>query len=313
MLSNHLQNIFRRIDHAKKIIDQYRPLSPSITARIREQLVLDWTYNSNGIEGNTLSLRETTMVIQDGLTIGRKSMQEHLEAINHKEAIHFVYDLAQGKDDISERNIREIHSLVLKDIDPHYAGRYRDIQVRIGGSDHVPPPPLELDHLMEDFEVQFLTPQDTHPIEQAALAHFKLVDIHPFVDGNGRTARLLMNLLLVKAGYFPAIILKNDRLKYYRCIGLAHKGKPEDFIIFVARALERTLYLYLEAIPGAVSTFLSMAEAAEVSPYSKDYLGVMARRGVIPAFKLGRNWLIAPEPLQEYIEKQRNKKKENPT
>lgn len=312
MLSDHARKLLSRIDEGKKLIDKHRPLAPSILSRLHEQLVIDWTYNSNGIEGNTLTLRETMLVLQEGLTIGRKSLVEHLEAINHKAAIIFVEELATGKTATTERTIREIHSLILKDIDPHYAGRYRDIQVRISGSSHTPPSPLQVPELMANFFNKLPNVTKEHPVCRAAHAHFKLVKIHPFTDGNGRTARLLMNLLLIKAGYFPAIILKNDRLKYYSCLEKAQEDTLEDFIVFVARSLERTIYLYMEAIPNLTSTFLTLAEAAEKSPYSKEYLGVLARRGSIPAFKLHRNWLIEPKALNSYTAQQNKKKNTKP-
>ncbi len=301
MLSDHTRKILTRIDGGKSLIDKHRPLSPSVLSRLREQLVLDWTYNSNAIEGNTLTLKETMLVLQEGVTIGRKSMVEHLEATNHQKAIGFVEELAKKGDPIQERNIREIHGIILSEIDPKYAGRYRDIQVRISGASHTPPDPLQIPELMAAFGQEYLGKTDLHPVCQAAMAHFNLVAIHPFTDGNGRTARLLMNLLLLKAGYFPAVILKNDRLKYYKCLEKANKGNVDDFIILVARALERTIYLYMEAIPGLTSRFLTLAEAAKNSPYSKEYLNVLARRGTIPAFKLRRNWLIAPEALAAYV------------
>ena len=301
MLSDRVMNIIARIDEGKRIIDSHRPLPAAVLNRLRENIVIDWTYNSNAIEGNTLSLKETQLVLQEGLTIGRKSLVEHLEAINHRDAIGFVEDLAEEDEPLSERTIREIHAIVLKEIDPKYAGRYRDIQVRIAGSPHTPPDALHINRLMQEFADQHLSKPHEHPIARAALAHFSLVDIHPFVDGNGRTARLLMNLILIQEGYFPAIILKNDRHKYYAALEKAHSGKVDDFIIFIARALERTMYLYLETIPGLVSNFLTLAEAAEESPYSKEYLNVLARRGGIAAFKLKRNWLVSREALQEYV------------
>lgn len=303
MLSNRVNTILQRIDEGKRLIDQHRPFPPSVLARLKDQLVIDWTYNSNAIEGNTLSLKETKLVLEDGLTVGGKSFQEHLEAINHRDAIAFVEELVCGDESIAERQIKEIHSLIQREIDPHYAGRYRDIQVRISGSDHLPPEPIFVAERMRDFAKNRLSnPGDAHPVVQAALAHYELVAIHPFVDGNGRTARLLMNLMLMKNGYVPAIILKNDRKKYYAALEKAEKGEVEDFIFLVARALERTIFLYFEAIPRLASRFLTMAQAARLSPYSQDYLNVLARRGAIPAFKLKRNWLVAEDALQRYVE-----------
>ncbi|MEA1900730.1 MAG: Fic family protein [Thermodesulfobacteriota bacterium] len=301
MLSDRINKLLDRIDFGKNIIDSHRPFPDVVLSRLHYNLTIEWTYNSNAIEGNTLTLKETLLVLEDGLTIGKKSLKEHLEAINHKEAIIFVEELASASHEITERNIKEIHSLILKEIDNDYAGRYRDIQVRISGSSRTPPDPLLVQELMERFAVTWLANQGKHPVIQAAMAHYELVSIHPFVDGNGRTARLLMNLILMKHGYFPAVILKNDRKKYYDTLEKGHQGKTDDFIFFVGRALERTINLYLEAIPYVKTSFLTLAEAARISPYSKDYLNILARRGSIPAFKLKRNWLVSKEALESYI------------
>ena len=302
MISNRTKSLIKRVDDAKQLIDEHRPLSKSIVNRLHEQMVLEWTYNSNAIEGNTLTLKETKLVLQDGLTVRNKSLREYLEAVNHKEAIEFVEELADKKKRIIERNIREVHSLVLKEIDKDYAGRYRDIQVRISGSDHQPPDPLQVNNLMNTFAKKRLNTKG-HPIVEAALAHFELVSIHPFVDGNGRTARLLMNLILIKNGYFPAVILKNDRMKYYDVLEKGHKGKVDDFIFFIGRSLERTIYLYLEAIPQIKESFITLKEASKLSTYSMDYLGLMARRGSIPAFKLKRNWVVSKDAFLTYVKK----------
>jgi len=301
MLSDRINKLLARIDLGKNIIDSHRPFPHVVLSRLRRNLILEWTYNSNAIEGNTLTLKETLLVLEDGLTIGKKSLKEHLEAINHKEAIIFVEELASASHKTTERNIKEIHSLILKEIDKDYAGRYRNIQVRISGSSHLPPDPLFVPELMEQFAEKWLANSRQHPVIQASMAHFELVSIHPFIDGNGRTARLLMNLILMKHGYSPAVILKNDRKKYYDTLEKGHRGKIDDFIFFVGRALERTINLYLEAIPNVKTNFLTLAEAAKISPYSKDYLNILARRGSIPAFKLKRNWLVSKEALEGYI------------
>lgn len=300
MESDHLIKLLNRIDEAKKLIDKHRPLSKSIVNRLHKQMVLEWTFNSNAIEGNTLTLKETQLVLSDGITVRNKSLTEHLETINHKHAIEFVEEVAKQKNKITERNIREIHSLVLKEIDPEYAGIYRDMNVRITGSKHKPPDALLLKELMVKFCNKTLNTK-RHPVVEAAMAHFEFVSIHPFVDGNGRTARLLMNLILIKKGYFPAIILKNDRLKYYKVLEKGHNGNIEDFIFFVGRSLERTIYLYLEAIPQIKSNFITLKEASKLSTYSVDYLNVMARRGVIPAFKIRRNWLVSKKAFLNYL------------
>jgi len=292
--------LLKRLDSGRELLKQHRPFPASVLERLREQIVIDWTYNSNAIEGSTLTLRETQLVIEDGLTIGGRSLREHLEAINHKEAIEFVESLATSPSPMTERDLKDIHALILKKIDDAYAGRYRDIQVRISGSKHTPPEALHLPELMKRFERDYLTDFQGHAVVQAALAHFHFVAIHPFVDGNGRSARLLMNLILMKNDFPPAVILKNDRKKYYDVLESAHSGKMEPIIQFVGRALERSLGLYMEAVPVLQDDLLTLAEAEKVSPYTRHYLGVMARRGVIPAFKLKRNWMIFKKALKKY-------------
>lgn len=304
MLSNQTLKLIKRIDHAKSLIDKHRPLSKSIVNRLHEQMVIEWTYNSNAIEGNTLTLKETRLVLQEGITVKNKSLQEYLETINHKSAIEFVEELALSKSKITQRNIREIHNLVLKGIDSNYSGKYRDLNIRITGSSHTPPDSLKIKELMARFVDKKLNSKE-HPIVEAAIAHFELVHIHPFVDGNGRTARLLMNLILIKKGYFPAIILKNDRQKYYDVLEKAHKGNINDFIFFMARSLERTIYLYFEAIPKIKENFITLKEASEICDYSPDYLNVMARRGTIPAFKIKRNWVVSKTAFLEYLGKKK--------
>lgn len=300
MLSDRTIKLLHRIDEAKALIDKHRPLPKSIVSRLREEMLVEWTYNSNAIEGNTLTLRETKLALLEGITVRNKSLTEYLEAVNHKDAIAFVEELASAKHKISERNIREIHSLVLKEIDQEYAGKYRDMNVRIAGSAHTPPDSVKVKELMRKFIKTKLNSKE-HPVVEAALAHHELVSIHPFVDGNGRTARLLMNLILIKQGYFPAVILKNDRLKYYDVLENAHKGKTDEFIFFVARSLERTIYLYMEAIPKIKDSLITLKEASEISSYSTDYLNIMARRGVIPAFKIKRNWMVSKKAFKDYL------------
>jgi Fic family protein len=304
MISNQTLKLIERIDNAKALIDKHRPLSKSIVNRLHEQMVVEWTFNSNAIEGNTLTLRETQLVLKEGLTVKNKSLQEYLETINHKSAIDFVEELSSKKTKITERNIREIHSLVLKDIDSEYAGKYRDLNVRITGSNHTPPDSLLVEEQMKSFVKKKLNSKE-HPIVEAAIAHFELVHIHPFVDGNGRAARLLMNLILIKNGYFPTIILKNDRMKYYDVLEKAHKGQINNFVFFMARSLERTIYLYLEAIPQIKDNFITLKQASEISDYSQDYLNVMARRGTIPAFKIKRNWVISKTEFLKYLKRKK--------
>lgn len=243
-----LTETLARVTEKKAALDARRPLSASAAARLKAYFDVEWTYHSNAIEGSTLTLRETEVVLHDGLTVGGKTLREHLEAINHKHAIDFVEALARKAQSLTENNLRQIHALVLTGIDDEEAGRYRRGQVRISGSEYVPPDPAAVPGLMHDF-VEWLDreAQSQSPVERAALAHFRLVDIHPFTDGNGRTARLLMNLLLLRDSYPPAVVRREDRLAYYDALDRAHAGETGPFVLMMAEAVERSLDVFLAA------------------------------------------------------------------
>lgn len=240
--------LLEHLAHKKATLEARRPLSPSAAGRLKDYFDVEWTYHSNAIEGSTLTLRETEVILHEGLTVGGKTLREHLEAINHKHAIDFVEALARGAEPLTEHTLRQIHALVLKGIDDQVAGQYRSGQVRISGSEYIPPDPVAVPGLMHDFGVWLTAEaQSLSPVERAALAHFRLVDIHPFVDGNGRTARLLMNLLLMRDGYPPAIVRREDRLAYYEALDNAHARNTEPFVRLMAEAVERSLDVFLAA------------------------------------------------------------------
>ena len=241
-------NYFDEVDSLKKELDSKRPIPKETLKSLRESINLEWTYNSNGIEGNTLTLRETQVVLE-GITVGGKSIKEHLEAINHEKAILFLDDLVKDNEPISEWNIKNIHQLILKDIYNENAGRYRKENVTIKGATHIPPDYLKVPELMEKLILTYNTWNEYHPIIQAALLHGELVKIHPFVDGNGRTSRLLMNLVLMNNGYNPVIIKKESRLKYYEALDKAHTtGDYTDFVKLVNKLEIEMLKKYLELL-----------------------------------------------------------------
>ena len=241
-------NYFDEVDSLKRELDSKRPIPKETLKSLRESINLEWTYNSNGIEGNTLTLRETQVVLE-GITVGGKSIKEHLEAINHEKAILFLDDLVKDNEPISEWNIKNIHQLILKDIDNENAGRYRKENVTIKGATHIPPDYLKVPELMEKLILTYNTWSEYHPIIQAALLHGELVKIHPFVDGNGRTSRLLMNLDLMNSGYNPVIIKKESRLKYYEALDKVHTtGNYTDFVKLVTKLEIEMLKKYLELI-----------------------------------------------------------------
>ncbi len=216
---------FDKLDKLKEKLDKYRPLAKNVVQNLHEDLVLRWTYNSTAIEGNTLTLQEPKVAIE-GITIGGKTLREHFEAINHREAILFIEELVQKKENLSELDIKSIHSLILKNIDRDNAGAYRKTNVIISGAEHKPPHFLEVPQQMQAFTKWYNENKNKlHPVEMAARVHIDFVGIHPFIDGNGRTSRLLMNLELMKSGFPPAIIRVEDRLAYYKALDLAHTQK----------------------------------------------------------------------------------------
>lgn len=241
--------MFAHIDKKKKIIDDTRPLPPNTIRSIRESILLDWTYNSNAIEGNTLTLSEKKVVLE-GITIGGKTLKEHLEAINHKEAILYVEDIVKQNEDFSEWQIKNIHRLVLKGIDDVNAGMYRKENLLISGATHTPPDYFLVQEQMSDLLRWYHGEgQNLHVIERAALLHVKFAKIHPFVDGNGRTARLLLNLELMKNGYPPIVIRKEERINYYNALDKAHTTNEfRDFLELVGNSLEITLDLFIKLL-----------------------------------------------------------------
>ena len=240
---------FDKLDGLKAELDRHRPLSEEVVSNLHEELVLQWTYNSNAIEGNTLTLKETKVALE-GITIGGKTLREHFEAINHREAILFVEELVQAGEALNERDIKLIHQLVLKNIDDKNAGIYRNCNVTIAGAQHRPPEFLKIPEKMADF-IQWYKAEglNLHPVERAAIVHGEFVKIHPFVDGNGRTSRLLMNLELMKAGFPAAVLPVSKRLEYYETLDKAHcSGNYEPFMAFIATVVEQGFEPYWWAL-----------------------------------------------------------------
>lgn len=210
--------MFDAIDELKQKLDQHRPLAPTMLKNLQEDLILRWTYHSNAIEGNTLTLLETKVVLE-GITVGGKALREHFEAINHREAIYYIEEIIKKEESFSEWQIRNIHQLILKNIDDDNAGHYRQQNVLISGTSKTPPDYTLLNDKMAQLIDWYNTKADQlHPIERAARVHADFVGIHPFIDGNGRTSRLLMNLELMKAGYPPCVITVENRLAYYEAL-----------------------------------------------------------------------------------------------
>lgn len=240
---------FERLDRLKSKLDSFRPLPRAILQNLHEVLVLQWTYHSNAIEGNTLTLKETKVALE-GVTIGGKTLREHFEVINHRDAIVFVEELVQQQVPLSEWVIKQIHQLVLKNVDDQHAGRYRHLNVLIAGAAHRPPDALQVVTQMQAFiEAYQTTAQALHPVARAAWVHAEFVKIHPFVDGNGRTSRLLMNLELMKAGFPAAVLSVERRLAYYEALDLAHcQGDFDPFAQLVAACVIQSFEPYWWAL-----------------------------------------------------------------
>jgi Fic family protein len=308
------KDIQDHLDEKLSLLNSYRPLPQAAVRKLREQFGIEMTYNSNAIEGNSLTLKETFLVINEGLTIKGKPLRDHLEAKSHTDALEYLYELVdKGKrSTLSERLIREFNQIVMRDMDKEWAGRYRNSNVLITGADHTPPEAVELPRMMHEL-VDWLRENRKmlHAVELAAVLHHRLVSIHPFFDGNGRTARLAMNVVLMRAGFPLAVVLKNDRKRYYRTLQEADKQNYVPFVRFIAQAVQRSLDIYLKVLTPSHKNreqFISLADLAKGSHFTDKYLNLLARSGKLEAHKEGRNWLSSQEALKRYLDGRERKR-----
>lgn len=303
----------RRIAQKLKTLNSRRPLPETVVRKLREQLQIEMTYNSNAIEGNSLSLKETFLVINEGITIKGKPLKDHLEAKDQYDALNFLYDLVakDSKPTLSEILVRQLHELVVKKTEEEWAGKYRNGNVIIVGANHIPPEASTIPILMRDLiKWHSLNYKKYHPVELSAIIHHKLVYIHPFFDGNGRTARLIMNILLMKHGYPLTVVLKNDRSKYYRALDDADKKNYFPLCRLIAQSTERTLDIYLKILfPQSQLKYVSLSSASRHTPYSPKYLNLLARLGKLEAHKEGRVWKTTKQAIQDYIHNRKRKRK----
>lgn len=243
-ISSELSELLQECSDLLTVWSSKRPLNQLQLKKMEEYFNLNYTYESNRIEGNTLTLQETYLVVNDGITVGGKSVREHLEAINHAEAITYLGEIIQNKTAFSERVLKEIHYLILKGIDRENAGVYRAIGVRISGSTHLPPEPYLLNPLMEEVFVYYRENKSVlHPVILAAEMHERIVRIHPFIDGNGRTCRLVMNLILMQHGY-PIANIKGElenRLRYYNALETASEDNKQAFYTLITETVIHAL------------------------------------------------------------------------
>ena len=247
--------MFNRMEELKSKLNTYRPLTSEEMRRLKEEFLINFIYNSNAIEENSLSLQEVALVLKEGIVIDKKPLKDHLEAVGHKDAFYYIEELVKDRIAISENIIKDINTLVLMD-KPQHRGMYRRIPVTILGAVHEPPQPYLVPVLMEQLLREYKEEmKDKHIIEKVALFHLKFEGVHPFIDGNGRTGRLILNLELMKEGYPPINIKFEDRRKYYDCFSDYHSNNsdPSMLITMVATYVEEELEKYISVLEIANS------------------------------------------------------------
>jgi Fic family protein len=304
-----LDNQLEQIAQKKAQLEQLRPIPPAVVQSIRDSLSIEWTYNSNSIEGNTMTLRETQMIIEEGFTVKGKSLREHFEVVNHKDAIEYIEQLAKNDCVLTIDHLLKTHYLVLQRIEHDYAGRFRTSGVRIVSANFVSPNALKVDTFIREL-IDWVNHSTLHSIIKATIFHHRFVWIHPFFDGNGRTVRLLFNLLLMKEGYPPAIILRNDRKKYYDALNAANNEDYSKLLLLVLQAVERGLDIYLSSLTNTYDEYKSISSLVKEDgvPYGEEYISLLARKGKIDAFKEGKNWLTSQQAITDYLEGRKRKR-----
>ena len=291
----------RRIVERRKRLDEQRPLAPSVVRAVRDDLRILLTYHANAIEGNTLDESETQMVIEHGMTIGGHTVKEHLEAINHADAIARLYELAERGAVITHADVLQLHALVTDKLLPS-AGQYRDGPVSIRGSRHMPPPWQRVPELMD----VWLAWQDGEGMEypsivRAALAHEAFLNIHPFYDGNGRVARLLLNLQLMRDGYPTTLVQRSVRETYIRALEAAHFGDYLGLVAVIGQAVDAGLSLWLDACERAPQDYkLPAREVAAATGMDAAYLGWLLRNQRVEGSKIGGRWYTSEAAVRRY-------------
>lgn len=292
-----VKNIQQKITILKNIFK-----NPQAVISLHKWLETELAYTSNHIEGNTLTRQETALVIQEGITKGEKPFKDYLEAKNHAAAFRYILDVLSQNKDISQDDILKIHSFILKGINDSFAGRYRNVPVRIGGSRVILPNPIKVSGLMADFITYLNNEKD--PIQKAIMGHFKFVSIHPFVDGNGRVGRLLMNLILLQNNLWPIIIRPRDRKIYINSI---EKGQftqdTSSYQSFMQKAFARSLDSYIDMFqPSTEETnLLKVSEFAKAVgvPVSTVRYWLRVKKLISVAKTAGDYMLFSREQVEE--------------
>lgn len=292
-----------RLSEKKAELDRYRPLSPHAVRLLHDELRILLTYHSNALEGNTLTLRETQLVIEHGLTVGGHSLREYLEATNHAAAFVELVQLADAMAPLTTDTILKLHELIMQQILPH-AGHWRTVTVRIRGAALVPPTASRVSALMDEWVAWVNGPGQAYdPIVRATIAHHGFEAVHPFEDGNGRVGRLLLNLLLMQAGYTPALVLRDWRVSYLQGLAAADRGQYTPLANLVGRAVEQGLDRYLAVCAATPdSEYLLLADLAEHTGYNRAHLGWLIRQGRLAGEKRGGRWYSTVDAVNQYRE-----------
>jgi len=294
--------LLQKIEEKKKRLDNLRPLSQDALQNLLEDIRLRHTYHSDAIEGNTLTLQETKLVLEEGITIGGKPLKDHMEARNDAEAFDVMMDLIRAKKELSQEIIQQLHECVTKGILQN-PGQYRTGDIRVTGADVRPPSYLKIISLMDNY-IKQIKKAGQHPIQKAVYIHHELVRIHPFYDGNGRVARLLTNFYLMTEGYPIIIVKKEDRQKYYQALRKADHGDLSEFTLFIMQTVHESLQHYLSSFIEE-DRLISLKEIAAFSQYSQEYLSLRARQGKLDAVKIDNIWYSSKRAVKDYTKSMR--------
>ena len=309
------QKLAERIDDKLATLESLRPLPATALKKLQEHFALEMTYNSNAIEGSSLTFNETFLVINEGITVKGKALKDHLAATDHHQALEMLYELIdkKHKSSLSQQTIRSLHQLIVQKTEADFAGKYRNSNVYIAGAKHRPPEAILVPEQMQKLLSWFIENKNKlHPIELAATFHHRLVYIHPFFDGNGRTARLVMNLILLRASYPLAVILKNDRQKYYRALSAADQGDLALLVKLVAQMVERSLDIYLKTLDSTgkkKENYFLLSDVSKKTAFSAKYLNLLINQSKLEGHKEGRNWLTSKEAVDRYLDRRSRKRK----
>ena len=292
------KSLLHNIQEKKSRLDKLRPLSKDAVKKLLQDIRLRHTYHSVAIEGNTLTLQETKLVLEEGITIGGKPLKDYVEVRNDGDAFDLMISLVNSNVSITQDVIQRLHELVTRGL-LEDSGKYRTTNVRITGSSTTPADFSKIVKLMDEF-IKYIKESNIHPIKKAAIIHYELARIHPFIDGNGRVARLLTNLYLMEQDYPPIILKKTERQLYYKALHKADEGDLSLFAGFIAKAVHESLMFYLSSFVTE-ERLIPLSEIAEYFPYSQEYLSLRARQGKLDAVKMENIWYSSKRALKEYI------------